>query len=109
MTTNPKLKERFEEILQQNGNSIMWGKAALELILKNMADAYYLDRENEGWVCPKISKDDRDFIVDNALNGLWNHCEEKLKGNLGDIERKNVEYARDKSKQLMKLLDPTLF
>jgi len=58
----------------------------------------------------ELEPTERDFIVDNALNGLWSDCMEKLKSNrLGDIERRNIESARDEANRLMLKLDPLCF
>lgn len=58
----------------------------------------------------ELTKQEVDFIVDMALNSLWNECEKKLKElHLGDIEKKNITSTRDEAKRLMKKLDPTLF
>lgn len=57
----------------------------------------------------ELTNAERDFIVDNALNGLWSHSMDKLKENLGDVERKNIEQCRDEAKRLMLKLDPNCF
>ena len=52
-----------------------------------------------------LTKDEIDFIV-SSLQLKWLDATENLKRrDLGDIERKNYEYARDKSKELMEDLD----
>ncbi len=52
-----------------------------------------------------ITNEDADFII-TALNQMWNDAREKLqKKDLGDIERKNYEYAKNKSFELMKKLN----
>jgi len=49
----------------------------------------------------EITNEDADFIV-TALNQMWNDAHEKLqRKDLGDIERKNYEDAKAKSKELM--------
>jgi len=53
----------------------------------------------------RITKIDADFIV-TALNQMWNDAHEKLqRKDLDDIERKNYEYAKSKSKELIDKLD----
>lgn len=58
----------------------------------------------------ELTYGERDFIVDNALNGLWNHCVDILSKNnqLGDIEKKGIEYTIKECKRLMKKIDPTM-
>ncbi len=49
----------------------------------------------------EITNEEADFIV-TALNQMWNNAHEKLqKKNLGDLERKNYEHEKSKSKELM--------
>lgn len=48
-----------------------------------------------------LTRDEIDFLVD-ALQQRWVDAVQKLAGRqLGDIERKNYEYAKSKSKELM--------
>ncbi len=51
-----------------------------------------------------LTKDEIDFVID-ALQQRWVDAVLKLSGKqLGDVERKNYEYAKSKSKELMKKL-----
>lgn len=57
-----------------------------------------------------ITEEEKNFIVDTALNALWVDCETKLRSDrLGDIEKKHLIATRDETKRLMKKLDPTVF
>ena len=45
-------------------------------------------------------------FLTQALNAYWNQAHNELqRKDLGDIERKNLEYQRDKSKEWMDLLE----
>lgn len=52
-----------------------------------------------------LTKDETDFVI-NSLNAYWNQAHEMLteKNDLGDIQKKNLEYQKTKSKELMKKL-----
>lgn len=53
----------------------------------------------------KLTKEDYDFIM-TALNHIWNDHHQKLHGNnLGDIERKSLEFGKNKAKEIMQKLD----
>lgn len=49
----------------------------------------------------QLTMEERDFIVDNALNGLFHNCHDKLKEDLGVMEQRNVMECRDLAKRLM--------
>lgn len=53
----------------------------------------------------KLTNDEISFIV-NALQAQWYDAVQKLEGKyLGDIERENYEYIKDRSKALILKLD----
>lgn len=56
-----------------------------------------------------ITKTERDFIVDNALNGLWDECRRKQTNTNEIIELRNLVTCETECKRLMKKLNPTLF
>lgn len=49
-----------------------------------------------------LTKDEIDFVVD-SLNASWNQAHEMLTqiNGLGDIQKKNLEYQKKKSKEIM--------
>lgn len=55
----------------------------------------------------ELTEKERDFIVDNALNGLWSHSLDRLsEPHLGDIEKRNIRDTAEEAKRLMLKLDP---
>jgi hypothetical protein len=52
-----------------------------------------------------LNKNEIDFVID-ALQQRWVDAVQKLAGReLGDIERRNYEYAKKKSRELMNKLE----
>ena len=70
----PELKEAFEKILQENGNSIMWSHSAKDLIFKNMHAAYTLGREGK-WIDATTSKPPVDETQPEIMKSLQRSIE----------------------------------
>jgi len=51
-----------------------------------------------------LTTEQSDFVI-SSLNAFWHQAMNELdKKDLGDIERKNYEYQRDKAKEIMRKL-----
>lgn len=52
----------------------------------------------------ELTKDDYDFIVD-CLNEVWHNSNNQLLKQLGNIERENYAYRKEKCYNLMKQIE----
>jgi hypothetical protein len=72
-------------------------------IIKNIREYELTHKNKTEKQVPEISNTEKDFII-SSLNQTWNDAHTKLSGQLGDIERQNLEYTKIESKKLMEKL-----